>query len=378
MRYTSINCVYCGNAFEEKDDVVVCPICGSPHHRECWMKENRCANTDKHKEGFVWQFPIKETEKTEEKPKTVEGFVFRNGEGVVVCKECNTPNYENDAFCRKCHAPLTQNTANTNFNNQIPPINENPFEENHTENQFNQNTQNAEFMQENFNRFGGLNPEAMIDGIPVIEYSDYVGGNKPGKIIRRISLMERYGKNIAIFWPPLLFSNIWFFYRKMKKEGFIVSLALLVCSVLCAFCTINAPFVEFSKQTFEIMEEYAGGEITYDKALEQITQAETLYYSTALTTEETVKNYIAMFLNYACTIGIPIVCSVLALKLYRKKIKQDIFTIRQQCSDMQSYQRKLISKGGISIPLTALGVMILLLCTMIRTYLPVFIAVYFI
>lgn len=40
--------------FEENSDIVVCPQCGTPHHRVCYMVKNRCEYEDKHAEGYMW------------------------------------------------------------------------------------------------------------------------------------------------------------------------------------------------------------------------------------------------------------------------------------------------------------------------------------
>ena len=48
MKYTNYKCPVCNNQFTEDDDVVVCPECGTPHHRECYIQNGNCANADKH------------------------------------------------------------------------------------------------------------------------------------------------------------------------------------------------------------------------------------------------------------------------------------------------------------------------------------------
>ena len=55
MNFVGQKCVCCGKVFEKNDDIVVCPECGSPHHRECYLKENRCANSAMHGTGEKWQ-----------------------------------------------------------------------------------------------------------------------------------------------------------------------------------------------------------------------------------------------------------------------------------------------------------------------------------
>ncbi|MCM1131891.1 MAG: DUF2628 domain-containing protein [Ruminococcus flavefaciens] len=54
MNYTGAKCVSCGKDFTESDDIVVCPDCGSPHHRECYKAQGICANISRHAEKFNW------------------------------------------------------------------------------------------------------------------------------------------------------------------------------------------------------------------------------------------------------------------------------------------------------------------------------------
>ena len=48
-------CPYCGEKFAEGDDIVVCPECGTPHHRECYKENSACANEAKHSENYEWK-----------------------------------------------------------------------------------------------------------------------------------------------------------------------------------------------------------------------------------------------------------------------------------------------------------------------------------
>ncbi len=48
MDWKKYFCPICGIDFTDEDDVVVCPDCGTPHHRECWMKAGHCANENLH------------------------------------------------------------------------------------------------------------------------------------------------------------------------------------------------------------------------------------------------------------------------------------------------------------------------------------------
>ena len=59
FRYSYEKCPVCEKEFANDDDIVVCPLCGTPHHRDCYKKNGECSNYDKHSEGFHWT-PSKE------------------------------------------------------------------------------------------------------------------------------------------------------------------------------------------------------------------------------------------------------------------------------------------------------------------------------
>ena len=48
-------CPACGRSFDHDDDIVVCPVCGTPQHRACWDERGECVNASRHAEGYVWQ-----------------------------------------------------------------------------------------------------------------------------------------------------------------------------------------------------------------------------------------------------------------------------------------------------------------------------------
>ncbi len=45
-------CPVCDKLFNESDDIVICPHCGTPHHRDCYNQLGHCANSSRHKEGI--------------------------------------------------------------------------------------------------------------------------------------------------------------------------------------------------------------------------------------------------------------------------------------------------------------------------------------
>ncbi len=53
-RFKDSLCPVCRLGFTDNDDVVVCPECGTPHHRACYILTNRCGVEAYHAEGFSW------------------------------------------------------------------------------------------------------------------------------------------------------------------------------------------------------------------------------------------------------------------------------------------------------------------------------------
>lgn len=72
MKYNGLPCPVCGRIMTDDDDIVVCPECATPQHRECWMKTGHCINEDKHSSGYVWAAPEAQPE-AEQSESPAEG-----------------------------------------------------------------------------------------------------------------------------------------------------------------------------------------------------------------------------------------------------------------------------------------------------------------
>ena len=98
MNYTGLECPVCGKAFTEQDDIVVCPECGAPHHRECYTAHGRCGCAETHGTDQQWD--------------RCHHAVKKN------CPFCQGQNDEDASFCSHCGRPLTE--PNTQ-QQQTPP-----------------------------------------------------------------------------------------------------------------------------------------------------------------------------------------------------------------------------------------------------------------
>lgn len=385
MKYTGVKCVACGEVFDENSDAVVCPVCGAPHHRDCWMHSGRCAMNDAHTEGYMWIFPEEirqarqeEAEKTGASANEGPELKLKNGENIIPCPRCGSANYENDIYCLRCGTKLKSDTAgNESSRNGM-------FEEDGRENEFfgspfKKDERSDEYyssIRNDFNRFGGISPEALIDGIPCAEYSDYVGGSKPGKIIRKVSTIERYDRKFSWSWAALLLGPIWYFWRKMVKEGVIFSFVLIFLACTYGVLQLTPAVVEFYKEMFTAASQAASGNVSIAEFQDDLYELEAEFSDKIAESYSTGRLMLLDLTYYMMIVAVPIISAMAAIPRYRKKVKEDILKIRGECTNMPDYKRTLISRGGTSIGGAILGVAVIVIAILCSTYLPLAIAMF--
>ena len=93
----SKTCVFCHGILFEEDDVVICPECGAPHHRDCWHKAGKCALEEFH--GTERQYDIAAKKLEQDREKEIEQARLR---GEIPCPECGAFVAERNLFCPHC------------------------------------------------------------------------------------------------------------------------------------------------------------------------------------------------------------------------------------------------------------------------------------
>ena len=68
-----MTCQVCQKEFQKGDDIVVCPECGTPVHRECWKQLGHCVNEYRHGTGWSFEIPSAAKEPEVETVKTESG-----------------------------------------------------------------------------------------------------------------------------------------------------------------------------------------------------------------------------------------------------------------------------------------------------------------
>ena len=98
-KYTGCQCIICQKLFEDSDDIVVCPECGTPYHRSCYQSTGKCINQPLHAVGGSWQSIQDE---------------HRRKLGGIECPHCGYVNLPDAKTCMSCDLPLDlQKTSET-------------------------------------------------------------------------------------------------------------------------------------------------------------------------------------------------------------------------------------------------------------------------
>ena len=77
------------NSSKKGDDIVVCPECGAPHHRECYEKEGHCHFADKHGADFSFEKEQLEEAEQQAEQDAKDGVVLASAAERKIQKKCS-------------------------------------------------------------------------------------------------------------------------------------------------------------------------------------------------------------------------------------------------------------------------------------------------
>ena len=262
MKYSNQKCPVCNNQFAEDDDVVVCPECGTPHHRECYIQNGECANADKHgtNEPIVVEFV--DIEANEDKIPDVES------------------------------------------------------KENETENP-------QQIVQEVIEEMKGGNGDYMLNGKHVSFYEAAIGKNQKF-YIPHFMIMDKTKKavswNIAGFFVPLA----WCLYRKMYKFAVIIfALYVLMIGTIGFTIMSNEEFVNTVNECAEEDPNFYENILLYNTKNSNVSLTEKQMKLNKLTNEYKPPVPVQI-ITYLITYGIRIIMGIYATNLYYKKLTKNI------------------------------------------------------
>ncbi len=206
-KYEGIHCPICDKEFTDSDDIVVCPECGAPHHRECYLKNGACAFAEKHGSGETWHAPRQKQAGAESSGKTVQ------------CPTCGAQNPAEGIFCTRCGKPLKGFGPQQGYNpyGQADFGGQNPFGQ-----QGMNGGQRRPFAGFTVDPYGGLSPEEEIDGVSVLELQEAVGENSAYYLPRFKQMSE--GKKTSWSWSGCFITFYYFLYRKVYPMAIVSAL----------------------------------------------------------------------------------------------------------------------------------------------------------
>ena len=219
-RYTGNHCPVCEQAFTDTDDIVVCPDCGTPYHRDCWKKVGACMHRSEHAAGFEWQPEIG--------PEAVKAA------HEATCPNCGTRNTPGAARCSHCGCPLPRSDADNadaaKPEEQVPIYARVPSAVNNS-----RAAPGPHIETYSADREGGIyrreiGPEDTIDGIKAKDWAAYVG-RSPMYYLMQFFRMSITKRKVAVCLSAFLFGPAYLLYRKMWKEGLLTAVLTIVLSI---------------------------------------------------------------------------------------------------------------------------------------------------
>lgn len=196
--YIGVRCPVCNKKFTESDDIVVCPICGAPHHRDCYFAQNQCAFSEDHLSGKEWENPMENAQ--DEHASTNK-----------TCQKCGAFNPPEGFFCQSCGSPF-------------------PIAQQKTEHSSGFSTGHYSFPVDSISMaYGGLPPDEEIQGERVHDIARYVGSGS-AYYLPRFYILGKHARAITFNLFAVLFGSLYYIYRKMYWIGaFLMVIFLLSC-----------------------------------------------------------------------------------------------------------------------------------------------------
>lgn len=298
LKTEGVTCVRCHAYLFDDDDVVYCPVCGAPHHRECYNELGHCALEALH--GTDKQYDkLKAAEETVPADEAERGHTGENAEGEITCQMCHESYDFSLNACPKCGAPNVAKAGGSFVN---------------------------------FDFLGGVPADCDIgEGVTAEEAKRLVAANTP-RYIPKFAVLNK--KNRASWnWMAFLFPCEWMLSRKMYKNGVAAGLLTVIASIL---------YLPLSNAIYNLG--YVGNETYTDiigNAAEHISDIGAAVMVFAV-------------LGFVLNLAIRIVSGVFGDYLYKTYTIDTVKLIRAESDDADYDYRK---RGGVNMFLFLIGFM---------------------
>lgn len=285
MRYEGMLCDSCGKLLCDQDDIVTCPVCGTPQHRECWVERGMCIHAAEHDTGFRWVMP--------------EAQVSQDDTRCPVCRTVNPPD---TLICPHCGSTL--------FAQDVPPVNRQP-----AENPFLFRVRQQ--------------PDETIDGVRVEDMATYIQG-RAYSYINTFQKLEKKKTRASFHWASFFFGYAWFFYRKLYGAALLL-LGLSFALSLLSYSAYEMLQAEVDHFYTLVQEESA--------TQEQLQQSMDKVYASI----QKLAPYGAAYLASS------FIAAFTANRLYKRRVLKEVRSIRQHTrQDGDAFRNIALRRGGVS------------------------------
>lgn len=289
-------CPVCNAYLFDNDDLVFCPECGAPHHRDCYAALGHCAFKDKHgtDEGYK-PLPKPEVSKSDTNTTTEEDQ--------KICRFCGVKLTPTEKVCHNCGKPQTMGQTPFGTTIVIDPM-------------------------------GGVSPDDDIDGVSAKEIKCFVGVNAQRYLPKFKAMTQK--KKTSWNWAAFLIPHVWFFYRKMHLPGILFSLLLLASSVfMFPLATIVSTFPQEATASTAVLARYLA---------ENLSSINPLYLG------------LAAFSGIS-ELVIRIIAGFTGDRFYKKTVVSSIKKVKAKAENDLPLELALAKQGGINLFLGLIGLL---------------------
>lgn len=303
--YKKYKCPVCNKQFKDGDDIVVCPECGTPHHRECYKLTGHCVNQGLHKSGYSFIDSEKEKLKVEEQKETAKSF-----EGEYSGDYYYSPDDDFVAQAKKEVQEKKQaSTDNDNTDGgffSIPTIQ----------------------VDESFYKMRGT-----IDGLSISDIAATVRTNV-SRFIQIFKKQSKTKKKAGWNWAAFFFGSFYLLFRKMYKQG-VAFFCLAMTSIIAgeAFILKFAPKYVSAVQNF--VTQYASNPSGISTA-----DAQKL-----LTTSDAINAQKIVYIILAVMLLLRIIEAIFADYFYKGTVASIIKKVTQQLDEGASFSQAALFFG---------------------------------
>jgi len=338
------NCPVCHRAFNESDDIVSCPVCGAPHHRECWKAEGGCKLQADHGTERQWSREKAEAPNQNRCPNC--GRV--NPEFAEVCSGCGAN--LNVADWAQPFRPFGGQPRGPYNQPNTPPPGQPPFGQpppygpppytytGQPQPPFGYGGFSP-FSMPVADRMGGVPPQEDLGGAAAEDVAAVVGPNSR-YYLPRFSKMARTKQRASWNWAAFFVTPYWLMFRKQYAAGGIMMV-------------IWAALQFIQNYARELITKTLPAQATTTQLYNEI-NAE---IAAAFQAGKWGSPAVMMLLAFGAQLAVMAVFGFLGNSLYRHSCIRRVCGIKEK--NPSDYKQILVHAGGTSIALAMITMLVL-------------------